>query len=137
MDKTFTKIGFYNAVKDNLEGKPLVEPWTAEAMTEFAAKLIEKDAADKGKRKEKVSKVQEANKVLEDVIYDEHLNGDVVTAADIAAVMNITSAKASALMRGLVKSGRATVTEVKVKGKGKVNGYARAEVTNTAEVTED
>ena len=48
---------------------------------------------------------------------------DVLTAAEIAAEVGISTQKASALLRQI---DGLTVTEVKVKGKGKVKGYSLA-----------
>ena len=93
-------------------------------MKEFAQnELIKMDAAA-AKRKATMSKKQEENEKLKSEILT-HLGTEARTATDIAGVMEMSVQKASALLRQIVKDGKATQTEVTVKGKGKQKGYVK------------
>ena len=93
-------------------------------MKEFAQnELIKMDAAA-AKRKATMSKKQEENEKLKSEILT-HLGMEARTATDIAGVMEMSVQKASALLRQIVKDGKATQTEVAVKGKGKQKGYVK------------
>jgi len=94
-------------------------------LTEYAQKLI--DGLDHKNAQRKVSKSalahQAANADLKGAIVQALANGQK-TAADLATILGVSTQKVSALARQLVEDGAITVDDVKVKGKGKVKGYA-------------
>lgn len=57
-------------------------------------------------------------------------------ASEIAAAVEISTQKASALLRQLVADGQAVQSEIKVKGRGKVKAYALATVETESEIDE-
>lgn len=80
-------------------------------------------------RKAKGSKTQRANVEVKKSILAVMENGTIYTASQIVemGVDGITSTqKASALLRQMAETGELTVTDIKIKGKGKVKGYALA-----------
>lgn len=91
-------------------------------VVEMAKKEIVKMDERNAKRKGKPSKNALANEPIKAAIIDLlRAYDDPVIASTVAKKLEISTQKASALLRqidGLV------VTEVKVKGKGKVKGYA-------------
>ena len=106
-----TKREFLNAVIANVEVAEIVE---------FAQAEIAKMDARNAKRTSTPSKAQIANEPIKARII-EVLTYEPMTASEVAEKVEISTQKASALLRqidGLV------ITEVKVKGKGKVKGYA-------------
>ena len=90
----------------------------------FAEKEIAKMDERNAKRKNSPSKTAIANEPIKKAIvellsvYDEP-----ITASEVAEKINISTQKASALLRQI---DGLTVTEIKIKGKGKVKGYAVA-----------
>ena len=84
--------------------------------------LAKMDAANE-KRRNSVSKKAKENAPLVDRIVNEILGDEPKTATDIAAVMELSVQKVSALCRAAVKEGRAVSEDVKVKGKGTQKGY--------------
>lgn len=80
-------------------------------------------------RKAKGSKTQRANVEVKKSILAVMENGTIYTASQIVemGIEGITSTqKASALLRQMTETGELTVTDIKIKGKGKVKGYALA-----------
>ena len=107
--------------------------------TDFAKARIA--ALDKKNAQRKVSKSALAHKAENDDIKTAILAvlvADKFTVtADLAAAVGISTQKASALARQLVESGAVIVTDVSVKGKGKVKGYALAPAETPAETPAD
>ena len=87
---------------------------------EAIAKLDERNQ----KRSSKPSKTQLENEPVKTAIIDYLTVHGGAVAADIAAEVDITTQKASALCRQLVESGRLTVEEVKIPKKGKCKKYS-------------
>ena len=106
-----TKREFFEAVIEKVEDAELKL---------FAEKEIEKMNERNAKRKNTPSKTAIANEPIKAQIV-EALGKEPKTASEIAELVGITTQKASALLRQIEGL---TVTEVKVKGKGKVKGYA-------------
>ena len=79
--------------------------------------------AKNAKRAEKPSKTAVANEPIKAAILEYFKAADGV---HIAADVNITPQKASALLRQMVESGILKAEEVKVPKKGKVKGYSLA-----------
>lgn len=103
-----TKREFLNAVVAQNEGTEVAEF--------AAAELVKMDEA-LARRKSKPTKAQLENAPLKEELLT-HLGDTPVLAADLAAAMgeDFTTQKVSALLRQLVKEGRANVTDVLVKG---------------------
>lgn len=88
----------------------------------FAEKEIEKMDERNAKRKASPSKKAVENEPIKKAIKS-ILTDEPHTASEIANTVGISTQKASALLRQI---DGLTVTEVKVKGKGKVKGYSIA-----------
>ena len=110
-------------------------------LTEFATEQIAKMDARNEARKasSKPSKTAIANEPIKASIM-EFLSkqSEPVIACVVGEGVNITTAKASSLLRQLVESGKVVKSEVKIPKKGKVKGYsismtdaAEAEVEDT------
>lgn len=104
----------------------IVEGQTSTEISEFAAHEIEKMDAANAKRKEKASKKAQENAPIMDRIVAEVLSADPKTATDVAAVLEVSVQKASALLRAIVADGRAVQTEIKVPKKGTQKAYTLA-----------
>ena len=111
-----------------------------DAEMEIARKEIAKMDAANEKRKNKPSKTAVENEPIKASILAV-LTNDPQPASDIAALVEITPQKASALLRQLATAGAVAVSEIKVPKKGEVNGYTavvvEAEVEAEAAVAED
>lgn len=90
---------------------------------EFALAEIAKLDARNDKRRNTLTKEQIANVTLKDNMATLLDSNGAMTAAEIAKAMDLSTQKVSALAAQLVKEGRATVTDLKVKGKGTVKQY--------------
>ena len=128
-----TNREFYTAI--------IANPNVAQDYKDFAQAEIDKLDARNDKRKNTQTKAQKENEGVMTAIVD-HLtaNGSDV-ASSIGTALGISTQKASALCKLLVDSGKLTVADVKVKGKGTVKQYSVAEVETaedtSAEDTED
>ena len=91
-----------------------------EEVIAHAQSSIEKLDARNASRKDKPSKKSLENEIIKDAIKNV-LTDEPMTASEIAEKMKISTQKASALLRQIEGL---TVTEIKVKGKGKVKGYS-------------
>ena len=94
---------------------------TEEVVAMAQNELVKMDERNE-KRKNSPSKTAIANEPIKAQIV-EVLTHEPLTASDVANAVGISTQKASALLRQIEGL---TVTEVKVKGKGKVKGYALA-----------
>ena len=110
-----TKREFYVAIA-NGEMNDEVKATAAE----YIAKMDEANE----KRKNTLSKKQAENEAMKAETL-EHLDNEAKTATTVGELMGISTQKASALLRQLVSDGKATVTEVKITGKGKQRGYMK------------
>ena len=103
----------------------------SQEMKDFAQKEIESLDRRNAKRAERPSKTAIANEPIKAEIA-KVLTTEPMTASTIAKLVEISTQKASALLRQMdVK-----VTDVKVKGKGTQKGYFIAEQSPTCEHTE-
>jgi hypothetical protein len=122
-----TQREFYSAV---------AEANISEDITTYAnAQVAKLDERNKAKKNE-TSKRQAVNKELAEKILDSMENGVTYTASEIVGLGIdgvISTQKATPLMKILAEEGTVTITEVSIKGKGKVKGYTRIE---TEEITE-
>ena len=69
------------------------------------------------------TKTQKENEVLKAEMLNKLEKGKGYLAAEIGVVMGFSTSKASALAKQLVDEGKATVADVKVKGKGTQKSY--------------
>lgn len=107
--------------------KVVIEANVSDEVTAFAQKGIETLDKRNAKRASKPSKTAEANAPIKANILAVLSDTDkVLTAAQVATAIGVSTQKASALLRQMVDEGRAVSTEVKVKGKGKCKAYALA-----------
>lgn len=93
-------------------------------MVEFAKERI--SALDKRNenRSNKQTKTQIENDVIKSKILELYESGnEVFVASQVGEKLEISTNKASALLRQLALADKLSVCEVKVKGKGKVKGY--------------
>jgi predicted transcriptional regulator len=108
----------------------------AEELATYATEGIAKLDARNDKRKNTQTKTQKENEgIMVDIINAITTNGAMV-ASDVGSAVGITTQKASALCKLLVDSGKLTVADIKVKGKGTLKQYSLAE-SETADETEE
>ena len=113
-----TERDFYNKVIAH-EGIP-------SDIKEYAMEGIAKLDAKNEKRKNTPTKEQLANEGLKENILA--LLGDKpMVASEVGASLGISTQKASALCQLLVKEGKVSVTDIKVKNKGAVKQYSLVE----------
>lgn len=112
-----TNREFYNAV---------INAEVSEELKSFAQNAIEKMDARNEKRSSKPSKVAIANAPLKEQILT-LVNDKSLTTAEVAKALEVSTQKASALLRQMCVDGTLTSFEVKVPKKGKVKAYALAE----------
>ena len=86
-----------------------------------AGEMLEKLDAENEKRRNRVSKKALENEPIKERIV-EVLGDEPKTATEIGAEVEISTQKASALLRQLVEAGKANKVDVKVKGKGTQKG---------------
>lgn len=122
-----TNREFYNAI---INGS-MTDEVKAHA-TEALSKLDERNQ----KRSSKPTKAQLENEPVKTAIVDYLTIHGGAVAADIAAEVDITTQKASALCRLLVEDGVLTVEEVKVPKKGKCKKYSLADAVEAEESEE-
>ena len=92
----------------------------------FAEEEIVKMDEALAKRREKTSAKAAENAPLMDKIYEDILKEDeVVTATVVGELMEVSTQKASALLRKMVDEGRATAEDVKIPKKGTQKGYKK------------
>ena len=99
----------------------------SDEMTAYAMERIKHLDDVNEHRKAKGSKTQRANAEVKKVILASLEENTVYTASQVAemGIEGITSTqKASALLRQMTETGELTVTDIKIKGKGKVKGYS-------------
>ena len=99
----------------------------SDEMTAYATERIKHLDEVNEHRKAKGSKTQRANAEVKKAILSSLEENTVYTASQVAemGIEGITSTqKASALLRQMTETGELTVTDIKIKGKGKVKGYS-------------
>lgn len=106
-----TNREFFEKVIAEVTNEELVE----KARTELA-KLDARNARRASTPSKKAKENEPIKKAIRDV-----LGAEPMTASEIASKVEISTQKASALLRQI---DGLTVTEVKIKGKGKVKGYS-------------
>lgn len=113
-----TNREFYTAIA-NHDGIP-------SELADFAAAALKKMDERNAARSSKPSKTAIANEPIKTAIVEWLAGKSEVAAADVGAGVEITTQKASALLRQLCADGVVVATEVKVPKKGKVKGYTLA-----------
>ena len=96
---------------------------TNETIADFARSEIEKMDRKNELAKSRKSKKSAENEPIKEKIYSVLNSDEVTTASVVAEKVEISTQKASALLRQMVEDGRITVEDVKIKGKGKQKGY--------------
>lgn len=96
-----------------------------EDVVEKANERLERLDAENEKHKNRVSKKALENAPILEAI-EAVLTDEPKTASVIGAEVEISTQKASALLRKLVEGGKAIKTDVKVTGKGTQKGYTKA-----------
>ena len=96
-----------------------------EDVVEKATERLERLDAENEKRKNRVSKKALENAPILEAI-EAVLTDEPKTASVIGTEVEISTQKASALLRKLVEAGKAIKTDVKVTGKGTQKGYTKA-----------
>lgn len=99
----------------------------SDEITEFAKSRVAHLDEVNANRKAKGTKSQRENVEVKRSILAVMENGTIYTAAQIMAmeIDGVTSTqKASALLRQMTETGELTVSDIKIKGKGKVKGYS-------------
>lgn len=89
----------------------------------FAEGEIEKMDKANARRSEKRAERKAENEPIKEKIFEVLNSEDVTLASEIAEKVEISTQKASALLRQMVEDGKVTSENVKVKGKGTKKGY--------------
>ena len=96
-----------------------------EETMQFAVDELKKMDEAAEKRKEKAAEKKAELEPIMDKIYNDILSDEPVTATVIGERLEISTQKASAIMRKMVEAGRVNKTDVKIQ-KRVVKGYTRA-----------
>lgn len=106
----------------------VIETVADEELKAYAEKALEKMAARLAARKDKMTPKQEANAALKEQIlaYFTENPSTALGAAAVGEMFEISTQKASPLLRQMVEAGALTVEDVKVTGKGTVKSYSLA-----------
>ena len=110
-----TNREFFNAI---------IEITVSDELKNFATEAIAALDRRNALRASKPSKTAIANAPIKEAIIAYLREHGQTTASTLAIELGITTAKASALATQLKKEGLVTTAYVKVKGKGRVNGYS-------------
>lgn len=113
-EKTMTKREFLATIVEYLDGKEMTNH---DELKSYALAQITKIDETNAHRKETKSKSQIGNEKLKADIVEKYA-GATVNAPTVAVEMELSTAKASALLRQLAQDGKCHVGEEKVKGKG-------------------
>ena len=108
-------------------------------LSDYATEGIAKLDARNDKRKNTQTKAQKENEgIMTSILEYLTANGSKVSS-EIGTALGISTQKASALCKILVDNGKATVADIKVKGKGAVKQYTAvtADTTTTEDIDED
>ena len=113
-------------IREFYEG--IINSAASDELKDFATAALAKMDEKNEKRRNTPTKTQRENESLKAEILATLTEG-AHTAAELSTICSLSTQKVSALCRALVAEGKVTVTDIKVRGKGKVKQYAaRAEV---------
>lgn len=101
----------------------VIEANINEELTTKAKELVAGLDKRNAQKSATMTKTQKENEVLKAEMVDKLEKGKGYLAAEIGVVMGFSTSKASALAKKLVDEGKATVADVKVKGKGTQKSY--------------
>ena len=94
-----------------------------EVIAHATASLEKMDAANEARKNKPSKKALENAPIVEQIVNTVLSTETAMTAGQVAEAVGISTQKASALLRSIVADGRATVTDVKVPGKGTNKAY--------------
>lgn len=116
----------------------IVEANVNEEITKKANELLEAMNERNAKKASTQTKTQKENETLKNEMLKSLEQGKNYLASEIGEVMGFSTSKASALAKQLVNEGKATVADVKVKGKGTQKSYTilAESVENNTEIDE-
>lgn len=127
--KNLTGVAALSEERNNMTKREFMEAIAAGTMTEeamqFATDELKKMDEAAKKRLEKAAEKKAELEPIMDKIYEDILGDEPVTATVIGERLEISTQKASAIMRKMVEAGKATKTDIKVQ-KRTVKGYTRA-----------
>lgn len=101
----------------------VIEANISEEITAKAQELIAGLDKRNAQKSATMTKTQKENEVLKTEMLEKLEKGKGYLAAEIGVIMGFSTSKASALAKQLVDEGKATVADVKVKGKGMQKSY--------------
>lgn len=101
----------------------VIEANINEELTAKAQELVAGLDKRNAQKSATMTKTQKENEVLKAEMLKKLEKGKGYLAAEIGTIMGFNTSKATALAKQLVNEGKATVTEVRVKGKGMQKSY--------------
>jgi len=107
--------------------KAVIEAEISDEITAYATAEVEKLDARNEKRRNTMTKEQEANAELRAQIVAYIRENGAKVASEVGAQYAVSTQKASALLKQAVDNGELKSEDIKVKGKGTVKQYAIAE----------
>ena len=112
----------------------VIEANISDEMTKKAQELVAGLDKRNAQKSATQTKTQKENEILKAEMLEKLVSGNSYLAVEIASIMGFSTSKATALARQLVDSGKMSVKDVKVKGKGMQKSYSL--VADVDEVTE-
>ena len=119
-NKGMTSRDFFKAIANNETIGADYREYAKNALR----KLDDKNAAHRDKASKADTKKGAENKALKSHILNALSEVEIAVSPEIAEKVEISTQKASALLRQLVEEGCVSKREVTVKGKGKLMGYS-------------
>ena len=119
-NKGMTSRDFFKAIANNEAIGAEYREYAENALR----KLDDKNAAHRNKTSKADAKKEAENKALKSHILNALSEVEIAVSPEIAEKVEISTQKASALLRQLVEEGYVSKREVTVKGKGKLMGYS-------------
>lgn len=101
----------------------VIEANISEELTTKAQELVAGLDKRNAQKSATMTKTQKENEVFKASMLETLEKGKGYLAVEIASAMGFSTSKASALAKQLVAEGKATVADVKVKGKGTQKSY--------------
>lgn len=106
----------------------VIEANISEELTTKAQELVAGLDKRNAQKSATMTKTQKENEVFKASMLETLEKGKGYLAVEIASAMGFSTSKASALAKQLVAEGKATVADVKVKGKGTQKSYTFLEI---------
>lgn len=114
----------------------VIEANISEELTTKAQELVAGLDKRNAQKSATMTKTQKENEVFKASMLETLEKGKGYLAVEIASAMGFSTSKASALAKQLVTEGKATVADVKVKGKGTQKSYTFLETPIEVETEE-